>query len=197
MKRFREIFMTALLTVVFTISLPVAGELAYSFARNKAKHTNKKQRVQKGSKVSYASSSVLEGKAGDIMRSGITSVIFRGLTGLVWGDVILENDQPIGDLDGLTFTVNQLADSIFVAEGGFRAKKPYGILSVPCEGEKECRKICINTIRNNIERYIEWGHKKFPTYLDFLRSRYAPENVKNDPNNLNDNWLKNVRNGLK
>ncbi len=75
-----------------------------------------------------------------------------------------------------------------------KAKKPFGILSVPCDGYDDCRQICLNTIRNNRKRYAEWGHKSFPDYLTFLQSRYAPtENATNDPLGLNRNWLKNVK----
>jgi hypothetical protein len=86
--------------------------------------------------------------------------------------------------------------AIYQAEGSERAIKPFGILSVPCESYSECKKICENTVRNNWKRYQEWGHKKYPTYLAFLASRYAPIGVSNDPTNLNKNWLKNVQHFL-
>ena len=88
---------------------------------------------------------------------------------------------------------NKLADAIFFAEGGTFAAKPFGILSVSCEGYGECRKVCLNTIRNNWKRFNDYGHKTHPDYLSFLASRYAPIGVSNDPKNLNQNWLKNVR----
>lgn len=91
-----------------------------------------------------------------------------------------------------TYTYDQLADAIYLAEGGGNAKKPYGILSVPCKGEKGCRKICINTIRNNVKRHKSYGYKTHPNYLEFLASRYAPVGVENDPQGLNRNWIKNV-----
>lgn len=92
-----------------------------------------------------------------------------------------------------SFTDNQIADAIYLAEGAERAIKPFGILSVKCEGYNDCRCICLNTIRNNRKRYADWGYKLFPTYLEFLASRYAPIGASNDPKNLNVNWLKNVR----
>lgn len=92
------------------------------------------------------------------------------------------------------YTNDQIADAIYLAEGGTKAKKPFGILSVPCNGYADCRKVCLNTIRNNRKRYAEWGYKSFPDYLSFLQSRYAPtEKATNDPLGLNRNWLKNVR----
>jgi len=94
---------------------------------------------------------------------------------------------------GYGYTNEQIADAIYKAEGGSKAKKPYGILSIPCDGEESCRVICINTIRNNRKRYKDYGHKKYDTYLKFLASRYAPIGAENDPTNLNENWLKNVK----
>jgi len=87
-------------------------------------------------------------------------------------------------------TYNDLASAIYWAEGGPRAKKPFGILSVSCDGYEECRKICIDTIRNNVKRW-EISGKEEP-YLNFLARRYAPIGANNDPSNLNVNWKKNV-----
>ena len=44
-----------------------------------------------------------------------------------------------------------IADAIYYAEGAEKASKPFGILSVKCEGYNECRRICLNTIRNNVK----------------------------------------------
>lgn len=84
-----------------------------------------------------------------------------------------------------------LADAIYLAEGGSKTKYPYGIISVKCSGETECRKICLNTIRNNHKRWL--NSDKSLTYLEFLASRYAPIGVSNDPTNLNKHWLGNVQ----
>ena len=90
-----------------------------------------------------------------------------------------------------SYTDNEIANAIYKAEGGPKAKKPYGILSVPCDSEQSCRQICLNTIRNNRKRYRDYGHKRYDTYLEFLASRYAPVNCEND-NGTNRFWLKNV-----
>lgn len=89
--------------------------------------------------------------------------------------------------------VERIVSAIYKAEGGAKAIKPYGILSVPCNSKEECKRICENTVKNNWKRYNQWGHKQHPTYLAFLASRYAPIGVSNDPTNLNKNWLKNVQ----
>jgi hypothetical protein len=91
----------------------------------------------------------------------------------------------------------EIVNAIYKAEGGKKAKKPFGILSVECSGYDECRQICYNTVRNNRKRYADYGHKQYDTYLEFLSSRYAPVGASNDPSNLNKNWLKNVRYFLK
>lgn len=91
--------------------------------------------------------------------------------------------------------VTAIVDAIYQAEGGEKAKKPFGILSVPCNGYSECRKICENTVRNNYRRWQDSNQSV--TYLEFLALRYAPIGVSNDPKNLNPNWLKNVRSILK
>lgn len=85
---------------------------------------------------------------------------------------------------------NQVVDAIYMAEGGERAKKPFGILSVPCSDYGDCRKVCFNTVRNNYFRWIDAGRPG--EYLEFLAKRYAPVGAENDPSGLNRNWLKNV-----
>jgi hypothetical protein len=91
-----------------------------------------------------------------------------------------------------TYSVEKIADAIYKAEGGPRAKKPYGILSVPCHSEKECREICLTTIENNFSRYQIYGHKTHSDFISFLSSRYAPVNCEND-NGTNKFWVHNVK----
>ena len=94
------------------------------------------------------------------------------------------------------FTYDQLADAIYNAEGGEKATYLYGIRSVSYEDEEEARRICINTIRNNIRRYKEYGHKHHPNYLSFLASRYCPvtgKNLSSSERKLNKHWLGNVK----
>jgi hypothetical protein len=95
------------------------------------------------------------------------------------------------------YTDEHIVNAIYKAEGAEKAKKPFGILSVSCEGYDDCRQICFNTVRNNRKRYADYGYKQYDTYLEFLASRYAPIGASNDPHNLNQNWLKNVRYFLK
>lgn len=79
-----------------------------------------------------------------------------------------------------------VVDAIYRAEGGAKAKKPFGILSVPCSDFTDCQRICKNTVRNNYVRWIKAGRPG--EFIDFLGSRYAPVGV----HPLNRHWVKNV-----
>ena len=89
-------------------------------------------------------------------------------------------------------TAEELADAIYWAEGGSGTRFLYGIRSVRCDNDRECRAVCINTIRNNVRRFRE-DSEGFDNYLEFLAHRYAPIGVENDPGDLNRDWLRNVR----
>jgi hypothetical protein len=93
-----------------------------------------------------------------------------------------------------SYNVEKLVSAIYLAEGGERAKKPFGILSVPCSDYSSCKKICTNTVRNNLKRWEKAG--KPGDYLEFLSKKYAPVGMgknSNDPRNLNKNWYSNVK----
>lgn len=84
--------------------------------------------------------------------------------------------------------VDRIADAIYRVEGGAKTMYPYGIKSVKCSGEQECRQVCENTIRNNYVRWIKSGQHQ--DYIEFLADRYCPYSV--DPVG-NVNWKKNIR----
>jgi len=86
------------------------------------------------------------------------------------------------------YSDDQIANAIYLAEGGEKAKVPFGILSVECEGYDACRRVCLNTIRNNRKRYADYGYKDYDTFLEFLWHRYCPP----EAHPLNKHWLKNV-----
>jgi hypothetical protein len=89
------------------------------------------------------------------------------------------------------YSDEQIVNAIRKAEGTWT----YGIKSVKCETEKECRKICANTVRNNRKRFHSQNkHKEF---IGYLAHRYCPVGASNDPKGLNKNWEKNVRYFLK
>lgn len=94
------------------------------------------------------------------------------------------------------YTDEQIVNAIYIAEGGKNAKYPYGIRSVSCSGEKHCRRICANTVRNNRIRYQRSKSKGTMDFIAYLGSRYCPTDsprLSRAEKNLNKNWQKNVR----
>jgi hypothetical protein len=85
-------------------------------------------------------------------------------------------------------TDEAICQAIWKAEGGVRATYAYGIRSVHYANISEARHICLRTIRNNRVRYARYGYQQYPTYLEFLASRYCP--VQAHPKNRY--WLRNV-----
>jgi len=91
--------------------------------------------------------------------------------------------------------VEKLADAIYKAENS--VKYPYGIKSLRYENrtdknltkEQWARKICINTIRNNLKRFAK--QDKYKDFISFLGSRYCPTTIKSEYC-LNKNWVYNV-----
>jgi hypothetical protein len=90
----------------------------------------------------------------------------------------------------VTYSVEQIADAIYIAEGGSEAQFLYGIRSVKYSSPEEARRICKNTIVNNYKRFSK--QTKYTDYLDFLASRYCPVGCDND-RGTNKFWVKNVR----
>ncbi len=95
-----------------------------------------------------------------------------------------------GLIDG--YTLNEWANAVHKAEGNDN----YGIVSIKCRKGEECRRICKNTVRNNYRRWKEAGQNI--AFVRFLGNRFAPVGtstrpIKNDPNNLNVNWIRNVK----
>jgi hypothetical protein len=86
------------------------------------------------------------------------------------------------------YTNEEYANAIRHAEGTWT----YGIKTVKCDSEKECRKVALRTIHNNRIRFSKYGRRKYPDFISFLGSRYCPLNAGNDPQGLNKNWIRNV-----
>lgn len=87
-----------------------------------------------------------------------------------------------------TIDVERMADAIYRAEGGDKARVHYGVLSVKVKDKADARRICINSIRNNIKRWDKAG--KPGTFVSFMADRWCP--VASDPVG-NRNWKKNVQ----
>ena len=95
-------------------------------------------------------------------------------------------------VDYLKIDNNVIVNAIYWAEGGLKTKYPYGIVSINTHGDcKYARKICYNTVKNNKVRFK--NQTKYKDYIEFLASRYCPIGAENDPNNLNQYWVKNVK----
>lgn len=84
-----------------------------------------------------------------------------------------------------------ICEAIYIVEGGARAKKPYGVLSIPCNSHESCREVCITTVQNQFTRW-QAVEKSRGEFLVSLARRYAPVGAGNDPKNLNQYWLKNL-----
>jgi len=142
------------------------------------------------------------------------ALIFWGLVFIAYGQIILpvEPVDRLGSLQMLQVErswfpdtpdkVNLLADAIFWAEGGYNTNYPYGIQSIRCEGYDECRRICKNTIKNNIKRWRSHSRQRIymekrysVSYLTYLWGRYCPTtgNLTRSEKELNGFWLKNVK----
>lgn len=84
--------------------------------------------------------------------------------------------------------VSNVVAAIYRVEGGDKTKYPYGIKSVKVSGKDEAKRVCENTVRNNLARWRKAGAKG--EYLDFLADRYCPPSV--DPKG-NLNWKNNIK----
>ena len=90
-------------------------------------------------------------------------------------------EMPLAD-------VARMADAIYIAEGGEKARKPYGILSVRVDSHAEARRVCVTTIKNNHARWERAGRPG--RFVDFIADRYCPPSA--DPRG-NVNWKRNVQ----
>ena len=81
--------------------------------------------------------------------------------------------------------IQKLADAIKLAENS--ETFPYGVKSVKCSGEAECRQVCINSIKNNLRRYE--ASDKSTDFITFMGKRWCPPKE----HRLNKNWVKNVK----
>jgi hypothetical protein len=86
--------------------------------------------------------------------------------------------------------VNRMADAIKRAENSKRY--PYGVMMGRRLSEREARRICINTIRNNHTRWIKLG--KPGEFVSYLGAVYCPPSI--DPVG-HANWVRNVQRFMK
>jgi hypothetical protein len=81
----------------------------------------------------------------------------------------------------------RLANAIYKAEGGERARVPYGILSVPVHSEAEARRVCLRTIHHQIAKWEATGRQG--DVFSWIGAAYCP--ASSDPIG-NKNWTHNV-----
>lgn len=84
--------------------------------------------------------------------------------------------------------VDGLSSAIYRAEGGDKARVPYGVLSVKVSGKDEARRVCERSIVNNYARWQKAG--KPGEFISFMADRWCPASA--DPRG-NVNWKNNVR----
>lgn len=84
-------------------------------------------------------------------------------------------------------TCSELADAIYLSEGGSHTKHSYGILRH--YKHTDARMACINTIHHNIIRWFNTDQQE--PFLHYLARHYAPVDSDTD-NGTNQYWLKNV-----
>ena len=82
-----------------------------------------------------------------------------------------------------------LDKAVKVAEGNKRNFGAINTTSTP-----QAQRVLTESIQNNYIRWVQAG--KPGTFIDFMRDRWAPIGVANDPKNLNANWNNNVRRSL-
>lgn len=119
----------------------------------------------------------------------LISFLYFSLTTWTMASIVVKQENVYG------YSLNQWANAIYLAEGGSNAQYPYGIRSVKCQGQEECRKVCVRTIKNNAKRYKNYGYRKYPSFIQFLGSRFCPtegRNLSKSEKCLNGNWQKNV-----
>jgi hypothetical protein len=73
-----------------------------------------------------------------------------------------------------TIYANKLANAIYRAEGGAKARVPYGILAVRVSGAPEARQVCLRTIRHVWARWQQQGATARGEFIPFLAGIYCP-----------------------
>lgn len=87
--------------------------------------------------------------------------------------------------------VAAIVAAIYLVEGGTRAAVPFGISSVRVDTFAQARRVCENTVVNNLKR---WRFHDAPgCFFDWLGDRYCPP--QHDPRG-NRHWKANIKRRL-
>lgn len=91
-----------------------------------------------------------------------------------------------------SYSVKEICQAIYFAEGGAKACQPYGIKGVHCGTRSNCERRCkkiVKRVRNRIKNTKDAG---FNEYLQALQSVYCPSGSGAESKGC-DNWQANVR----
>ena len=113
--------------------------------------------------------------------------LFLMFSPAVFGMESLGHQDSLPDERAAGINIERMTMAIYFAEGGHRAKKPFGVLSVDCKGTKGCKSVCRNSVRRNIIRWQKAGRPS--DFISFMQKRYAP--LSDSP--LNANWTRLVK----
>ncbi len=91
--------------------------------------------------------------------------------------------------------LNKWADSIFIAEGGYKATYLYGIRSISYDTEEQARRYCKNTVYNTLVKYRKTRCEEGESDIDCLARRYCPVGSDTD-NGTCQYWKDNVLSNL-
>ena len=95
------------------------------------------------------------------------------------------NFSPVA-IAGENVSDTVIVDAIYIAEGGKKAKVPYGILSIKTNNP---RQICLNTVRNHRKRHARHSPECKFDFITCLANRYCPPSADLQGNK---NWIRNV-----
>lgn len=118
------------------------------------------------------------------------------------GDLLkfgIGNKQPKTELDQLEreAIINKFKDLMSMAiKRAENNPDNHGVLSVETDNPEQ---VLINSVNNNLDRFFNgepaapWIKERPDQFIEFMGGRWAPIGAENDPDNLNENWIPNVR----
>lgn len=81
--------------------------------------------------------------------------------------------------------VKRLADAIKVEEGN---RHPYGIKSVHCSSESDCRSVCIKTIKHQFKNFTKSHQTGIENFINYLAKIYDAGDSRDEQKR----WIVNV-----
>lgn len=110
---------------------------------------------------------------GQVTTAGIiVTILFYGVVAVCLGE----------EINWDTYSNEAIVTAIGKAENSKRF--PYGVKSIKCQGELECQRICLNSVRNGRARWEKAGRPS--DLIVFIGKRYSPPDI-------NPNWVRLVK----